>query len=198
MQYDTKERFCSYWHQINEVQTLKPLHILEIGKGNGFVSTYLKNNGYKMCSLDLEYLLKPEVAGSVLNIPFKNESFDVVICCEVLEHIPFENFQKGLMEVNRVAKNNAIVSLPDLSPAWKYIITVPRLGEFNFLIPKPRFRAVKFTFNGEHYWNISNRGFPLKKIVNLIKLSGFHIVKQYRVFEMPWHRFFILAKTNAI
>ena len=35
--YDTKERFISYWRQINEIIKLGPNRVLEIGIGNGFV-----------------------------------------------------------------------------------------------------------------------------------------------------------------
>lgn len=45
--YDWKGRFCSYWHQINEIIELGPNRVLEIGIGNGFVSKYLKDRKYK-------------------------------------------------------------------------------------------------------------------------------------------------------
>ncbi|MCK5766962.1 MAG: hypothetical protein KAH35_01115 [Candidatus Atribacteria bacterium] len=40
--YDTKERFISYWHQVNEIVRLEPDSLLEIGIGSGFASKYLK------------------------------------------------------------------------------------------------------------------------------------------------------------
>lgn len=43
--YDSKGRFCSYWHQIDEIISLKPKEVLEIEIGNGFVSKYLKGRG---------------------------------------------------------------------------------------------------------------------------------------------------------
>jgi len=52
--YDTKERFCSYWHQIQEVLLLKPSEVLEIGIGNGFVSRYLKERGINVTTLDID------------------------------------------------------------------------------------------------------------------------------------------------
>jgi len=90
--YDTKERFISYWHQINEIMELNPKKVLEIGVGNGFVSKYLKERGVNVITLDIDERLKPDAVGSVLDIPFSESSFDVVTCYEVLEHLPYENY----------------------------------------------------------------------------------------------------------
>ena len=94
--YDIKERFCSYWHQIDEVLQLKPSKVLEIGVGNCFVTRYLQGKGTNVTTLDIAYDLQPDVSGSVLTIPFINASFDAVSCCQVLEHLPYENFPESL------------------------------------------------------------------------------------------------------
>ncbi|MHA1380617.1 MAG: hypothetical protein ACTSRG_19795 [Candidatus Helarchaeota archaeon] len=49
-------------------------------------------------------------------------------------------------------------------------------------------------FNGEHYWEIGKAGYPLSKIIKDIQKTGFEVEKTYRVFENPYHRFFILRK----
>ena len=90
--YDTKARFISYWHQIDEIVQFNPTTILEIGIGNGFVSDYLKKRSYYIKTIDIDERLNPDYIGNVLNLPFDDNSFQVVSCCEVLEHIPYENF----------------------------------------------------------------------------------------------------------
>ena len=87
--YDSKECFISYWHQINEVLSLNPKEALEIGVGNSFVHKYLKERRIKIKTLDVDKSLNPDVAGSVLKIPFADKSFDVVACYEVIEHLPY-------------------------------------------------------------------------------------------------------------
>jgi hypothetical protein len=64
------------------------------------------------------------------------------------------------------------------------------------LIPLPRLRKPIHNFDGEHYWEIGKGGYPLGKIVNDIELAGFEIEKTYRVFERPYHRFFLLKKSK--
>ena len=93
-QYDYKGRFISYWHQINEVIKLKPKSILEVGIGNGLVANYLKQRNYNVVTLDIDPNLNPMVVGSVLNLPFHDQTFDVVTCFQVLEHLPYNFFLK--------------------------------------------------------------------------------------------------------
>jgi len=39
-----------------------------------------------------------------------------------------------------------------------------------------------------------NAGYPLQKVTGEIRSAGFEVKKTYRVFEMPYHRFFVLTK----
>ena len=62
--YDIKERFITYWHQINQIILVNPREILEIGIGNGFVSKYLKERNFNIVTLDIDYRLFPAVVGN--------------------------------------------------------------------------------------------------------------------------------------
>lgn len=55
---------------------------------------------------------------SGLQLPFTNESFDKVICAEVLEHI--EDYEAVLSEIHRVLKpgGKLAVSVPRFGPEW--------------------------------------------------------------------------------
>ena len=75
LKYDSKERFISYWHQLNEIFKLKPSNVLEIGIGYGLTSAYLKNSGINVVTLDIKKEFNPDVPGSVLKIPFPNDFF---------------------------------------------------------------------------------------------------------------------------
>ena len=37
------------------------------------------------------------------NLPFEDNSFDLVLCCEVLEHLPDDIYQDALKEIQRVS-----------------------------------------------------------------------------------------------
>lgn len=192
--YDSKGRFCSYWHQINEILKLGPNRVLEIGIGNGFVSKYLKEREIKVTTLDVDERLNPDIAGSVLELPFANGSFDVVACYEVLEHLPYEVFPKALSEINRVSSPYAVLSVPDSTRAYRLDIQIPKIGELRKLIQLPRLRAPEHRFNGEHYWGIGRGECNLRKIMGKIHDAGFELKKTFRTFEMSCHRFFVVER----
>ena len=194
MLYDTKARFISYWYQINEIIKLNPNKVLEIGVGNGFVSKYLKDKGVNVTTLDIDERLNPDVVGNILDMPFSKNHFDVVSCCEILEHLPYENFKIALSEIFRINKIYTILSLPDVSRFYRFYVQIPNRGTFKKIITLPRLKNPIHRFDGEHYWEIGKEKYSLRKIINDIQKINFKIEKIFRLFENPDHRFFILKK----
>ncbi|MFW6104956.1 MAG: class I SAM-dependent methyltransferase [Chloroflexota bacterium] len=192
--YDSKPRFISYWHQTNEIINLRAKDVLEIGVGNAFVSKYLKERGLHVITLDIDQRLNPDVAGSVLDMPFMDRSFDVIACYELLEHLPYNYFYNALCEIFRGSKCYAVLSIPDASRVYRLYIQIPKVGILRQLVPLPRFKKPVHKFDGEHYWEIGKAGYPLSTIISDIQKAGFTIERTYRVFEHPYHRFFILRK----
>ena len=190
LRYDSKSRWMSYWHHIDEILSLNPQNVLEIGIGNKTVTNYLRNQGIDVITLDLDEELKPDVVGSVLKMPFEDNFFEVVLCAEVLEHLPFEKFEQGLKELKRVTKKCVILSLPHFGHSLKFSFKTPFLKEKKFAIRIP------FPIShipSEHYWEIVKKGYSLIKIKRIIK-NCFKIQKDFIPFENQYHHFFILEK----
>lgn len=192
--YDTKERFCSYWHQIHEVLELNPANLLEIGIGNEFVSDYLRKKNIRVTTLDVYFELKPDIVGTVTKIPMLDKSFDTVMCCEVLEHLPYHSFPAALKEIFRVTRKYAVLSLPDVTTVYRVNIELPRMKPIKKLIPHPFHRSAPHEFDGEHYWEIGKTGHELERILSQIKKLNYKLLKTYRVFEFYYHRLFVLGK----
>ena len=191
--YDVKARFVSYWHQINEVTLLNPKEVLEIGIGNKFFTNYLMDRGYKITTLDIDHLLEPDIVGNILTLPFFNNSFQIVSSFEVLEHLPYSNFQVALRELNRVSSSHIILSLPDTTPIYRFYLELPRIRPIKMMIKHPFPRPIIHHYDGQHYWEIGKKNFPLKRITYDIKQAGLRIIKSYRIFEIPYHRLFVLS-----
>ncbi|MBU2082282.1 methyltransferase domain-containing protein [Patescibacteria group bacterium] len=190
--YNDKGRWVSYWHQIKEILAFNPRRVLVIGKGDGVVPAYLKNLGLEILTLDIDSSLNPDITASVLNMPVDDNSFDIVLCAEVLEHLSYDEFSNALSEIKRVVKNMVIVSLPHFGPAIRFFLKLPFLSELKLILKLPY--PVKHQFKGEHYWEIGKYDYPLRRIKNDIKKSGFTIKNDYIVFENPLHHFFVLKK----
>jgi len=189
--YNHRSRWMSYWHQIDEVLRLKPDSVLEIGIGDKTVVNFLKSQGVNITTLDINKDLKPDVIGSVLTMPFRDSSFDVVLCAEVLEHLPFEKFEEGLKELKRVSRKNLVLSLPHFGHSLKFSFKIPLIKEKRIAC-RLAF-PIKHEFNGEHYWEIGKKGYPPDKIRKIIK-KYFQIKKEFIPFENQYHHFFILEK----
>lgn len=56
----------------------------------------------------------------------------------------------------------------------------------------PCLRPPKYEFDGEYYREIEKVEYPLRKVMSKMRSAGFEIKKTYRVFEIAWHRFFVL------
>lgn len=190
-QYDYKNRWISYWHQLNEILDSNPQSVLEIGVGSKVVSNYLKNQGIKVVTLDIDDNLKPDVKASIIKMPFEDNFFDVVLCAEVLEHLPFEKFEESLKELKRISRKNVVLSLPHFGHSLKLSFKIPFIKEKKIAV-RLAF-PIKHKFNGEHYWEIGKRGYPLAKIKKTLK-GHFKIKKEFIPFENQYHHFFILEK----
>lgn len=183
----------SYWYQYNEVLNTRAKSVLEVGIGNGTVSNYLKMIGLEVTTVDIDPRLKPDYICSVTELSriFPPNSFDAVLCTEVLEHMPFEYFQKSIAELSCICKQFIIISLPYFRIRVLSSIQLPKLGTLRFAIKIP-FPATH-KFDGQHYWEIGKRGYPLKKIISILGKST-KIHKSFCPFETAYHLFFILGK----
>ncbi|MBU4347930.1 class I SAM-dependent methyltransferase [Patescibacteria group bacterium] len=191
--YDHFGRWASYFYQIKSVIKTNPNNILEIGIGNGIVSKYLKEQGFKLTTADFTEDLNPDIVTDVTDLSFSDNDFDVILCCEVLEHLPFEESLRALREIRRVCGRYAIISIPDHRRVLFSIkVKLPFIQEKSFILRAPSFK--KHVFDGQHYWEIGKIGFSLGKIKKAFVESGFEIEKDFTVPENPLVHFFVLKK----
>lgn len=192
--YSHPDRWVSYYHQLDSVLADSPQNILEVGVGDGVMRDYLKNNtSIAYTSIDVAEDLHPDVVGSVTKMPFADASYDVVCAFEVLEHLPFEEFEKALSEIKRVSRGRVVISLPHFGPPIQFMLKVPFLRPIKIAVKIPY--AQKHQFNGQHYWEIGKRGYAPSKIRAILE-KYFTITKEFIPFESQYHHFFVLQKIS--
>ncbi len=100
--------------------------ILDVGSASGGNTLLLSKLGFSLTSLemsDLGFQLQSKrginvIQGDATKLPFKSNSFDAVICLDVLEHI--EDDVSALEEIYRVTKagGNFLFSVPEDPKLW--------------------------------------------------------------------------------
>src|SRR5690606_25285672 len=107
-------QLCSMSQQIHEIHSLKPTNILEIGIGNGFTSAILKRAGYPVTTVDINPELEPDICAPLDEVAplIEGMRFDLVVCCEVLEHMPYEQFGPNLNHLRKFG-DRLFITLPN-------------------------------------------------------------------------------------
>ncbi len=97
---------------------------LDVGFGSGCLLVHLSKL-YDVCGIEFvsrqvkslrKFLKKNSLngtlyEGSIYNLPFNDDSFDVVVCCEVIEHLA--DVESSIKELYRVTKRRLIITTPE-------------------------------------------------------------------------------------
>jgi 2-polyprenyl-3-methyl-5-hydroxy-6-metoxy-1,4-benzoquinol methylase len=118
----------SWFLKVQEEATLRMLapytgaKILDVGGGHGQLTDGLVRNGYQVtvlgssesCKIRIQNFLEKETCkfkvGDLLNLPYQNQSFDVVVSYRLLAHVV--RWKHLISELTRVAQKAVIVDYP--------------------------------------------------------------------------------------
>ncbi len=128
---EERNRFCiQFYHRVAAQVDLRGKQVLEVGSGHGGGAVYLKRSLHPANYIGLD--LNPDaiafcrqthrvdglefVHGDAENLPFPDESFDVVINIESSLH--YSNFRRFLAEVVRVLRPGGHFLYTDFRPSF--------------------------------------------------------------------------------
>lgn len=127
-----------FWHKNklnNVIGSIKlkhqnPKNILDVGSASGWFLKELKKTfinsecvGIDAYKKAIDYGKKTYANIELLNadahrIPFRNNTFEVIVCCEVLEHV--ENPETVIKEMKRVLKNDGSLIIEIDTGNWLF------------------------------------------------------------------------------
>jgi len=169
--------------------------VLDLGCGNGRLYDLFKNKQIDYIGVDnSESLINfaqrkhPKakfILSDVLNLPFFDHEFDVVISVAMLHHIPSEELRiKAFKEIKRVLKKDGMViitvwNLRQLKLIFKYKLwhlifgsRIQKLDKGDTFIP---WKAKKGKTIKRYY-----HAFTLRELTRIVKKSGFKILKKIK------------------
>ena len=107
------ERHRLFWLYLKNETTFfsAPLRVLHFAPEQAFVQKFKKQKNLSYTTTDLNSPIA-DVKADICDLPFKDNSFDFIICNHVLEHIPDDI--KAMQELYRVLapKGTAILQVP--------------------------------------------------------------------------------------
>ncbi|MDQ3008756.1 MAG: class I SAM-dependent methyltransferase [bacterium] len=130
-QYDTNKRLRVVFDELLSDTELQGLKVLDAGCGTGWFSQVAAQKKAKVTSLDIGENLLKEVAkkcktkcvvGSIMELPFADNTFDVVISSEVIEHVT--DPVKGISECVRVTKPGGLIIMTTPNRFWHWSLSV--------------------------------------------------------------------------
>ena len=143
--------------ELNELLKNFGKDILVLDCGCGFGAFYNLTKDFNTIYLDISLnllkrfeLKERKICGNILHLPFKDNTFDLVLCINVLEHV---DYLKALNEIRRVLKDNGSFWVIG---TYHNIFRVGKIMmDLGFWIlndvqwyktnPMPNFRGVRFT-----------------------------------------------------
>ncbi|RLC64490.1 MAG: hypothetical protein DRI01_03340 [Chloroflexi bacterium] len=111
---------------LNLVGDVEHKTMLDCGCGTGRFADFFVQRGAKVIGLDISKnmakIAKRKVPpaefviGDVVNTPFKESQFDIVVCSQVLTHL--HEYKKPLLEMKRVIKDNGTIIIDIRNILW--------------------------------------------------------------------------------
>lgn len=190
--YFTLPQLFSLAHQVHEIFRLRPADMLEIGPGNGFVSNFFRAAGVPVVTADINPALQPDICAPLDEVPrhLNGRRFDLVVCCEVLEHMPWADFPANVATL-RDTGERLFLTLPSYPKHFGFggLLRLPRMAPtpVGLYLPIRQRRPLV----PQHFWEIdADRDTRLANVLAVLR-GVYATVRTGRFALHPYHRWFV-------
>ena len=106
--------------------------ILDIGSGPGYINGRIPAD-YSLLAMDIDeeilrYNTRKTCLGDIMDIPLADNSVDLIMACDMLEHLPDEVLKKGAAELERVSRKYIYLQVPFQEDPLHAFAHCPRCG----------------------------------------------------------------------
>jgi len=112
--------------------------VLDLGCADGVLNNFIDETT-NLISFDLSFeLLKlnsnsNKICGSVTNLPFKNNKFDLIFAFTIIQDLPKEEIRNAILNIKKVLKKEGVLIISFLKISQKVMLIEKELKE-NFKI----------------------------------------------------------------
>ena len=170
--------------------------VLEVGVGAGLTTQILRQLGHHVETIDVDEKLQPDIVGSITDLPVEDQAYNAFLCCQVLEHLPWDDLDTALHELARVVSEGGVISVPSNKPTWLLLKHDSKSsGTRRITLGSRRNKPMKVT-DGQHYWELeSNR--TTEDFRKKVRAAGLLIEEELQPVEYMYHQFFVVRKEKA-
>lgn len=199
--YYSEKRIGHQWMQARLLEGLDARTVLEVGPYLGLVTAMLDNAGYDVTTLDLfpppfERPRRPHIEADLATCEAGSiAGFDVILCCETLEHLPWTDAAATLAKFHESGARYLVLSVPyeGFQLGWSFYLN-PFAWRHAFALKKFRGRKV-FRVHDDpwgHKWELGYRGYSVRRWERLVENAGWRIAR--REFTHPCRSVFHLCE----
>lgn len=192
--YLAPRRMAAIGYQVSLLHEHFPkASLLEVGVGSGLSASLCQQMGYEVSTLDVDAKLNPTILASVTEIPADDGAFGAFVCCQVLEHLPWNDSRQALRELARVASQGGVLSVPTVRARLGLRVFPYRGNHATLMLPAPWPSSRRMHCPDQHHWELGI-GVSLKDFRAACADVGFKIVYERQPIEHPYHHFFVVTK----
>jgi hypothetical protein len=174
---EARKHWEYYWFQQKLMEGLVVPNadsVLEVGVGSGFAANYMRSKGITVKTLDIDPDKKPDIVGNVVDYNFP-ERYDSFMAFEILEHIPYVEFEKIVKKLPTFVNKYAFISLPrNLVSLLSGHLKVPKLPALSWDVRIKRRKIV----TANHHWELDFDGHSLDVVERFFISSGLAIARK--------------------
>ncbi|MBD2665439.1 class I SAM-dependent methyltransferase [Richelia sinica] len=195
--YFSKHRFISYHHQLRLTLSLgsQVKNVLEIGIFNSLLTDLLRRTNYNVTTADIDPHLSPDIVLDLAqDFTLPENTFDLIMLFQVLEHMPYEQSEQALQRLAAATKKYLIISIPYNTEHFSIQLKLsftnrPR----HIFINIPKFWSQK-PLCSQHYWEMGLKDYPKERILNSVAKAGLKVKQEFIDPLNPYHYFLVLQK----
>jgi len=198
--YVDRQRWLTYFRQLELLLASEPKRVLEVGVGPGIVKAVLKDRGVDVVTVDVNDSLGADYVADLRSLPaaVSEASWDWVLCSRVLHHIPKSELTSVLAAMASLNATKTLVTVPreDLSVQLTVrrtaggVKNVRASGGSRIKNALRRTSVIKSPGSG--LWMLNGlHGLTSDEFADLLRKS-FEIVDDFILDDDPAHVFFVL------